>query len=388
MISLPTRPGGSLSRRTLLLAVAAVTAGACAPSAPGPSPVPTSPPSVPTAKPTSKPAPTTAPAKPAATTAAKPAAQSGPAKLSPPQAIKIGIPALRSDHVYRYMGVEKGFYKELGVEPEFVQLRGDPLVLKSLLAQEIDLAEISIVGVLGAIEGGGALKILGSYLPRLDIVLYSKKDINKVEDLYGRSVGHSGDNGLPHAVILALFDKYKLDPTKVEFVKVGNSAERWRAMLAGHLDATATTIDRIPEIEAQPELNIKLLVNLPKELPDYVQSCVISYDKTIAEKTPLITNFLVAYGQSVRYCLQHRDEAVPLSAKLASLTTEQTGFSYDWYKENRKVDPNFQLGSDTVSWMQSFNTRIGIQQHEMPVDQVLDGKIGKQVLKYLGEYKP
>lgn len=387
------RNGTRPTRRAALIALAAVGAAACTPAASSPIAAPkaqatTPPTTAPAASPaTQKPARDSA-AKPATSPAPmKPAAATAPAKLNPVQKIKLGIPAVRSDHAYRYMGVEKGFYRDLGVDVEFVQLRGDPLVLKALLAQEVDLAEINIVGVLGAIESGGDLKVLGSYLPRLDLVLYSKKSLNKMEDLYGKSVAHSGDNGLPHAVVLALLDKYKMDATKVNFISIGDSGERWRSMLTGKFDATATTIDRIPEVEADPSMDVKILVNLPVELPEYLQSIMISSAKTIKEKDAGLTNFLVAYGQSMRYCIEHRDEAVAMSAQLASLEPAQAGFAYDWYKQNKKIDPNFVINPKAVEWMQSFNTRIGVQKAPLPMDKVLDPTIANKVIGHLGEYK-
>ncbi|HEX6983942.1 MAG TPA: ABC transporter substrate-binding protein, partial [Planctomycetaceae bacterium] len=301
----------SLSRRTWLgltagtLALAACQAGPAPTAAPAKTGAATPPPA----------------AKPTAAAAAKPAEApkptAAPAKPATLDKFKFGIISAQFATIFEMIGVDKGLYRDEGIDVDLIQVDNNPTLEKGLLAGEFDAIDVTPLGVLAAAAQGGKYKLVGSPKPGLPLVLFVKKDINSLKEIVdnGRTIGISAPGDITYATISAAMEKDGVDANKATWVPLGGSIFAvFQAVMAGKVDAAAALIDSIPVAESNQD--IKILFDFSEKLPDYVRVTTITSDQVIASKPDVLTRFLTGYAKSIRYAIQHKDESVALATKL------------------------------------------------------------------------
>ena len=82
-------------------------------------------------------------------------------------------------------------------------------------------------------------------------------------------------------------------------------------MSAGIVDAGAASTAFEPIASKN---NVKLLVSIHDEVPNYLRFCINVSDKTLKERSDDLAHFLAAQIEAQRYALDHRD-AVSRSRK-------------------------------------------------------------------------
>src|ERR1700687_3660447 len=182
------------------------------------------------------------------------------------QTLKVGLPSLSMFTIVHRVAQDLGYFDREGVKVEINHFESGSTNMKALLARAIDVADVETALILGAVGSGADLRIIGTQCQGLHFALYAKKDINKLQDLYGRTFAISGIGGLPHVVLLALLARQGLDADKVPLLVVGGTGARLKALAAGKVDATLGEFS--PTIEAEPGLRRLMIVS--QELPLYM----------------------------------------------------------------------------------------------------------------------
>lgn len=299
---------------------------------------------------------------------------------------KTGIVAVKADSAFEYIAVEKGFYRELGVDAELVPILGGINILKALIAGQVDAIEMGPGASLAAIEKGAKVKIVGAALTGMPHVLYVRKAIGSVKDLAGRVVITSSVGSLPHELVMGLLEKHGVGLDKVRFLAGAEEADRVRSVIAGRADAAASSIEFKPLIAQHPD--VKVLLSFAREFPDWVRMAVIASDKNLQERPEVVTKVLTAHARGIRYALTHRDETVALMAKLARRQhAQEVDWLYDFFVENRLLEPNLYVSPEAVNFLQQLNVKTKRQSRVLPLDQVVTWEFQKKAIATLGEYR-
>ncbi|XEC95161.1 ABC transporter substrate-binding protein [Paenibacillus tarimensis] len=136
-----------------------------------------------------------------------------------------------------YVALDKGYYKEEGLAVEILPGGPDIVPEQQVAGGAADIGIDWVASLLAHQESGMPLVEIAQIFQESGLVLVSKKEagIASPSDLAGKKVGNwMGGNEFE---ILALFDKYSLDPNKdLEFVKQGFTMDQ---LLAGQLDAAS-----------------------------------------------------------------------------------------------------------------------------------------------------
>ena len=92
--------------------------------------------------------------------------------------------------------------------------------------------------VLPEIEKGARIKVVsGGAMLAPQTVYTTKADIRTVKDLVGRTVGTGAMGAALHQKMVALLRKKGVDDKSVKFVNIGSSANIFKAVVAGQVDA-------------------------------------------------------------------------------------------------------------------------------------------------------
>jgi len=141
------------------------------------------------------------------------------------------------DAGFIYMAAEGGFAKAEGIDLKMQAFQNDTLMMKALIAGELDSYEGSPISPLIAGSKGADVKIVGCSWPKLTYSLFSHDGIGAVADLRGKKFGISAPGSLPDLVARAMLRQAGVAPTEVSFVAAGSDPERVRALMAKTIDA-------------------------------------------------------------------------------------------------------------------------------------------------------
>ena len=298
---------------------------------------------------------------------------------------RTGIVFVKADSVFHQLiAKEKGFHQAYGLDVEFVVLPGDTDVMKSIVAGATETVEITPASPLVAIEKGAKLKIVASFMPGLNYVLYSKKDIKDLKDLYGRTVAVTAPNSFPELLLRTALQRQGLDPARVQLVQAGGDPDRVKALLAGKVDAAVAAMEFLRQVERADR---RLLVDFAEILPEWTRNVVVTTDQVIKERPDHLRRFLLAKAKGIRYALENRDDTINIMAKVAKQDRSEVEWVYDWFVQRKLMQPNAYVSPAALNWMQDLNVRLGRQSKVLPMEQVATWDFQRQIIAELGEYK-
>jgi NitT/TauT family transport system substrate-binding protein len=258
------------------------------------------------------------------------------------------------------------------------------LALRAMLAGELDSYEGNPGAPIIAAGHGGGVKIAGCYWPGLTYAIYSKPSINSIEELKGKTFALSSPGSLPDLVVRAVLEKHKIAANEVRFSVMGSDADRFKAVSAGIVDAGAASTGFEP-IAAKN--NVKLLVSIHDEVPNYLRFCINVSDKTLKDRAGDLARFLAAEMEAQRYALDHRDEVIALANKMTNAPADdpRAAFVFDEAKKVNAIDPQLKLPVEKLDWMQGLFVRTGNIKEPVDVKALVAPGPREAALKLLGK---
>ncbi|CAG7646174.1 ABC transporter substrate-binding protein [Paenibacillus allorhizosphaerae] len=293
---------------------------------------------------------------------------------------KHGIVKARGDASYQLMAKEKNFFKKHGVNIEYMEFESDVTMLQALVADQIDSMEANPASALTAVQQGAKLKVIGSTLSVNPFVLYVKSNIKSFDDLKGKTVGTSAPGSMPEMSAKAMLKAKGIDVNSVTIVNAGADAQRYQALVAGKLDATAANSDYVVNAASD---GIKVLAYASDVIPDYPRFVVIASEKSLKDRPQGAVGFLAAQSEGLTYALEHRSEAIALAAKTMNVPTDNEGIIqvYDEFKNKNFVSPNLEIPVKKIEWLQDLQIELGRMKGKVDVNSIVDGSFREQALK-------
>ena len=124
-----------------------------------------------------------------------------------PYKIRIGFPSLAFSYMPFYVAQEKGIYKKYGIESEYIQM-GTDIQPQAVVAGNINYFTSVSTGI-SATVAGLPLVIVISFCDSSPWVLVTQKDINKPQDLIGKTVALSGRAHIAVLFLSGVFEKIR-----------------------------------------------------------------------------------------------------------------------------------------------------------------------------------
>jgi NitT/TauT family transport system substrate-binding protein len=288
----------------------------------------------------------------------------------------------KGDAAFFYMAQKNGFWARRGLSVEFVELKGSKDVIRALLAGEVDSSDSVPADVLPAVERGAGLRFVGSAIHGYPYAMYVRPEINAWAELADKTFGVSAPGSAPHIFALASLETNNVPTENIRLANAGGTAGRIKALAAGRLDATAASTEFIPLID---ELKIKVL-GLAKDMaPMFPRFYEVMSAGTIERRRHAAIRFLAGYMEGLRYCIDHRDEAIILSAEINDESPgARYAFAYDEIVNGKMVSLNMDIPRDKIAWMQDTMIRVKRQEKPVDIDQLIDTRLRDQALELIG----
>ena len=156
-----------------------------------------------------------------------------------PYKIRIGFPSLAFSHMPFYVAQEKGFLKKYGLESEYIQMR-TPIQSQAVIAGNINYLTSVSTGISAAVAGL-PLVIVISFCDSSPWVLVTHKDINKPQDLIGKTIALSGIRTSPYYFFQAFLKKFEMSEKDVGTISTGGTSDSFLALTTNRVVGTVLT---------------------------------------------------------------------------------------------------------------------------------------------------
>jgi NitT/TauT family transport system substrate-binding protein len=255
-----------------------------------------------------------------------------PGAAQPMPKVKLGVLKLTASAVL-FLGVEKGYFKEFGVDPELVYFQAAQPIAVALASGDIDVGATGLTaGLYNIVTGGVHIWIVadkGREWPDYNLsALVVRKDLydagaRTLRDLKGKKIGVTQVGSTFHYNVGRYLEKEGMTLADVEVVPLQALPALNDALTARRVDAVATAEPFVSRLESTGAGHV--LVSTGDTFP--WQIATIMYSDKLAKNRALGVAFMKGYVKASR---AYHDAVVarksgPAHEELVALTAKYTG---------------------------------------------------------------
>jgi NitT/TauT family transport system substrate-binding protein len=184
---------------------------------------------------------------------------SGQVGAQGPQAVKLGVLKLTSSAVL-FLGVEKGYFRQFGIEPELVYFQAAQPIAVALASGDLQIGATGLTaGLYNIVAGGVRIWIVadkGREWPDHNLTaLVVRKDlydngVRSMRELKGRKVGVTQIGSTFHYNVGRYLEKEGMAPGDVQLVPLQALPALNDALMARRVDAVATAEPFVSRLES------------------------------------------------------------------------------------------------------------------------------------------
>ncbi|HTH97723.1 MAG TPA: ABC transporter substrate-binding protein [Stellaceae bacterium] len=248
------------------------------------------------------------------------------------------------------------FGAKYGIDIQMMSFASSTTPVKALISNDLDVFTSAPAVALIAMSRGAKIKFVGCTLPGPGYMLYSAKDITSLAQLKGKNIAVSGPGSMPDLYAREVLHQNGIPENEVNFVNSGGGTDRYKALVAGVVQATATTGEFAPEAKKH---GYHILASAHDTMPNFLRDCLVVADQTIADRRQGLAHFLAANMDGMRYVTTHRKETIELAHKVAHLPVGNTGPAviYDEAAAEKAVDPTLAVPVKKLQWIEDMLVR-------------------------------
>lgn len=284
-----------------------------------------------------------------------------------------------------FIALEKGFFKEEGLDVEFIPLHGDAIAIQSLISEDTDVTASGHFAVIRAAKEGLPIKAFVSIQRSHDYVLATTENIRDINQLKGKTFGIYAPGDITEIVVIGLLQKYGIDKNEVSWVSIGGSTDRYRALIAGKVAAVPLHADLGYKIQKEPGFHI--LVSIAEEQP-LPMSVVSATEKYIQEKPEIIEGITRALIKTSRYASTDKEGFTEVALKhIEEVDRNEISSVYDFLMELNIYGVNGGITRESVENGINALVTIGELEQAISVTEVVDFQFINSVLNELMKYE-
>ncbi len=311
----------------------------------------------------------------------------GAASSAPAQTLKAwrhGIIEAKSDAGILFAASRRDFATRFGLKVEFVQLKNDTIALKALLAGDLDSYEGGPGGAIIAASHGADVKIVGCNWLVPPHGVYVRDNIATMADLKGKAVAVSAPGSFPEIYARTAFEKAGIPVSSVKFAAMGGDSDRYRALMAGVVDAAIISNEFVPLAGRQ---RIRDIMPAREVVPDFLRVCVQMTGKTLSQRREDAVRFIAAEIEGLRFAMGHRDETIKLTRDITGMKADdpRAAFVFDEAVKAKAIATEMPVPLERLDFMQKLLVGDGSLAHAIDLEKVVDKAAREQALMLLGK---
>lgn len=291
-----------------------------------------------------------------------------PALWAQTQKLRISLSSRSNTNTSYYVAHAKGFFKEEGLEVEFIQIN-PRLGAMAVLNGDVTFTT-SFVSTFRGIVQGLPMKTVFILLKKGMYYLMVRPDLIKdIQELKGKKLGVTAVNGGDHIIGRELLRMKGLDPNQVQAIAVGDPSLRFQAAVTGMVQAVSVP----PPYDLLLEQKGLRPISGPPEI-GVPSSGLFASDRSIKENPQVLRHTIRATLKANRFIAENRDETIRIMARYVPQSVETAARSYDvelkaLSKDGQMTDAEIEFQMDRLA------------EKRRPLDEVRDFSFARQALK-------
>lgn len=276
----------------------------------------------------------------------------------------------------QYVAIEKGYFKEVGIDIELILTSGADKVTAAVLSGDADIGFCGSEGTIYVYNGGEKdyLKTFAQLTQKDGSFLVSREKIEdfSLEDLEGKTVLGGRAGGMPEMTLEYALKQNGMDPEKE--VKIDTSidfAAMGGAFIGGQGDFVTLFEPNALEIEKEGYGYVVASVGeLGGVVPYTSYSARISF---IEENKELIENFTKAIQKGIDYVHSHTDEEVAKAIvnQFPDTSIEDIAKVVKRYRDIDAWPKTTEFSEDSFNHLQDIMIDYGAIEEKVPYNKLM-----------------
>lgn len=217
-----------------------------------------------------------------------------------------------SYHAPFFIGIEKGFYKDAGIELKVTEGRGSGQVVQLVGKGDDQFGFAAVEAVMRGVTAGIPVTSVQTIMPVMGQAIYvlKKSGITKVEDLKGKTIAIT-PGGTNEALLPAVLQNVGLKESDVRQVSV-DAAAKLRMMLNGDFDSMMATGWAHSLYDAAGGANAFIYSDYGVKIVGY---SIVTNSDWVKKNPDVAKRFLAATAKSWEYAMKNPEETLDALAK-------------------------------------------------------------------------
>jgi NitT/TauT family transport system substrate-binding protein len=263
------------------------------------------------------------------------------------------------------VALEKGFFRQEGVNVEFVPFRGGPDLLKAVLAGDVLIAVSGSTDILVFREAGSPIKMIATHTEGNHFTLNVAPDVSALGDLKGKAIGITRAGSTTWIFARMLAKQQGWDPDRdVKIVALG-ALDAQLAALSRKEIAAFVWGDGGAVTELQGKS--KILMRLDRFTPQWISQIDYASEDAIRKDAETIKKGLRGIFRGIRFMKEHPEDAAPMAAKRLGWTPEAV------LRAHKVSSPLFpfdgSISVQALGAMQEVLLEYGVIKKKLPLEE-------------------
>lgn len=282
------------------------------------------------------------------------------------------------------MAAQRGFFKKAGLDVEIVKVKDDEILLKALIAGDIDSFEGGPSSALISDARGADVKVIGCTWLTVPHGIFVHDDITTMDQLKGKTIAISSPGAFPDIFAKGALAHFNIPIDSVKFASLGGDLDRYKALVARVADAAVVSGEYTP-IAAKE--HIKMLVSARDALPQFVRMCLHATGATLKARPQDAAKFLAGEMLGLRYAAAHKDEVIKVTQEVADIKPDdpRPAYIYDLAMAQSAIGTDTPLPMDKFEWLNNELVQVGSLAKPVDLAKVLDPKPREDALKLVAQ---
>lgn len=245
-----------------------------------------------------------------------------------PRKIRAAITSISGSMAPPWAAHEAGIFRKYGLQVEVIAMPSGVQGTSALIAGEVLFVQIAGGTTAGAVVGGADLKIVATTVGTLVLNLVVRPEIEKPEQLRGKSIGISRYGTSLHTGARLALKHFGLEPGKdVGIVEIGSGDWIVGALQGGRVQGA---VFGYPATSRAVKFGNRVLLHIPSLAIPYASTGVSTRGDIIRDDPDLVKRYLSAQVEAIALMKKDRGFTMKVLSKyLRTSDTDLLSESYD-----------------------------------------------------------
>jgi ABC-type nitrate/sulfonate/bicarbonate transport system substrate-binding protein len=212
-----------------------------------------------------------------------------------------------------WMAKESGAFEKYGLQADIILITSGPVAVQSLIGGDLQVVSAASNAVINAVLNGAPIVAVGGTANRPYHRLFVQPEINRMEDLRGKSLGVTRFGSITDNLTRILLRKYGLE-NAVNVRQMGGTIEV-SAAFQNRLIAGAVT----SEMRVTPPSQAKVLLQLVDMGIPYSMNMIAVQRDYLRRNQDAVENVVRAYVDGLAFMHRNKERALKIIAKYGRL---------------------------------------------------------------------